>query len=109
MWQRRIEQTLYDTIAAYFHHGTSGLGDLELYQNEDWGRKNLHRYHQSMANLNDRLGGRRFVCGDNFTIVDITAFCAVYFASLVNIEIPENLKNLERWHQDVLSRPSANA
>lgn len=35
MWQRRVEQTLFDTVAAYFHHATPGLGTLELYQNKE--------------------------------------------------------------------------
>lgn len=109
MWHRRIEQTLYDSIATYFHHGTPGLGALELYQNEEWGEKNLERFLDAMGRLDDRLAEHTFICGEKFSIVDITAFCGLYFASLVNIQIPDAHMNLKRWHADISGRPSAAA
>ncbi len=62
-----------------------------------------------MARLDERLAGWRFVCGEQFSITDITAFCALYFGRLVDLEIPAHLANLQRWHDEVSSRPSAAA
>ena len=47
MWQRRVEDGLFNSILTYFHHATPGLGDLELYQNKDWGENNRERAHNT--------------------------------------------------------------
>lgn len=109
MWQRRVEQTLYDSIAAYFHHGTPGLGGLETYQNKEWGKKNLTLYMDALHKIDKRLSRYDYICGDEFTIVDITTYCAIYFASLIDIAIPKNLTHLNQWHKEISARPSARA
>ena len=81
MWQRRIENTMFDTAAAYFHHATKGLGALKLYQTDDWGRKNREFYVAGMRKLDAHLDGRRFIAGENFSIADITALCAIDFGN----------------------------
>ena len=44
MMQRRAEAGLLDTVAAYFHNATPGLGPpLETYQNREWGQKSRER------------------------------------------------------------------
>ena len=109
MWQRRVEQTLNDTVATYFHHGTPGLGSLESYQNKEWGEQNLKRYHDAMQRLDDHLEGRTFMCGETFSIADITLFSGLYLGGILEIEIPDRLTNLNRWRKVVSSRPSASA
>ena len=60
--------------------------------------------------LNDDLGKSRYVAGDEFSIADITALCAVDFASLAaRVPVPEDCENLARWHTEVSARPSARA
>lgn len=108
MWQRRVEYGLLDAVAAYFHHATPGLGNLETYQNPDWGRKNRDKAVETMQLLNRVLKDRKFIAGDKFSIADITGLCAVDFAAFVDINIPENCLNLKRWYQEVSDRPSAN-
>ena len=109
MWQRRIEHTMFDTIATYFHHATPGLGDLEPYQNNAWGEHNRELFLAAMKKMDDRLEGREFIAGDGFSIVDITALCAIDFGGFVEIGIPAGLTNLTRWYNAVSSRPSASA
>ena len=67
------------------------------------------RFFATTTELDERLAGHEFVCGKRFSISDITAFCALYFASLVEVGIPNRLRDLERWHDAVASRPSATA
>lgn len=109
MWQRRAEQSLFDPIAAYFHHATPGLGELELYQNADWGRANLRRFLAEMERMDEQLADRPFVGGTSYSIADITALCAIDYGAFVDVGVPENLGNLRRWYETVASRPSANA
>ncbi|MDG2312516.1 MAG: glutathione binding-like protein [Alphaproteobacteria bacterium] len=47
------------------------------------------------------------MAGKNFSIADITAFCAISFAERLKFEIPEEAINLRRWLESVSSRPSA--
>lgn len=109
MWQQRLDSGLMGGFVTYFHHATTGLGELETYQNREWGEKSRERGIEMMHLLNDRLGGRSFIVGENFSIVDITALCAVDFANFCDIEIPEEADNLRTWHDRVSNRPSATA
>lgn len=60
--------------------------------------------------LNEDLGKSRYVAGDEFSIADITALCAVDFASLAaRVPVPEDCENLARWHAEVSARASARA
>lgn len=109
MWQRRIEQSLLNSVDAYFHHATPGLGEIELYQNAEWGTKNKEKALAAIERLDHRLENNRFIAGDTFSIADITGLCAIDFAGYVDIEIPETASNVKRWYSDVSSRPSAAA
>ena len=40
MWQRRVEHSLANAVATYFHHGTEGLGEADRFRNKEWGEKN---------------------------------------------------------------------
>ena len=72
----------------------------------DRGRGTLTRF---FAWLEARLTEHAFVAGEIFTMADITAFCAVDFASWVDIGIPPgNARSLD-WYQRVAARPSARA
>ncbi len=60
--------------------------------------------------LNEHLAGHKFVAGDNYSIADITALCAIDFAAgAARSPYPEKHEELRRWHQDVSSRPSSQA
>lgn len=109
MWQRRVEDGLLNAILTYFHHATPGLGELELYQNKDWGEKNRQRAADTMRLLDGELAKRSFVAGDNYSIADITALCGVDFCKFVELDIPDDCPNLKRWYEDVSARPSAAA
>ena len=60
-----------------------------------------------MKNLNARLANQKYIAGDNYSIADITALCAIDFAKLLEIELPEDYEHARRWYADVSSRPSA--
>ena len=109
MWQRRVEQSLMDPVAAYFHHGTEGLGALEPFQISEWGEKNRDRAIAGMKLIDDQLANNRYIAGDGFSVADITGLCAIDFAAQLNIPVPEDCAHVKRWYDDVSSRPSATA
>ena len=59
--------------------------------------------------LNQELGGRDFIAGDEFTAADITLFCTVEFGKAVGEKYDSSLTNLVRWNESVSARPSAAA
>ena len=109
MWQRRVENSLFNTVATYFHHATDGLGEPDRYRNKEWGEENRGKAISAMKQLNSQLGGNKFIVDDKFSIADITAFCAIDFATAVNIPIPDECHHLKRWYAEVSQRQSAAA
>ncbi len=109
MWQRRVENSLTNTVATYFHHATEGLGEADRYRNEEWGEKNREKAISAMRQLNHQLAENKYFVGDTFSIADITALCAIDFAAAVNIPIPDEYHHLKRWYAEVSQRKSASA
>ncbi len=109
MWQRRVENSLANTVATYFHHATEGLGELDRYRNKEWGEKNREKAINGMKQLNNQLADNKFIAGDKFSVADITALCSIDFATAVNIPIPDECRNLKRWYAEVSQRQSATA
>ncbi len=70
------------------------------------GTQTLERFFDSLEGY---LETAKFISGDEFTMVDITAVCAIDFAGWVEIGIPEGNVNTKRWYEAVSSRPSAKA
>jgi glutathione S-transferase len=59
--------------------------------------------------LNGELAEREFIAGDNFTVADIDALCAIDFMRVARVQMKEEHANLKRWHEQVSARPSAGA
>ena len=69
----------------------------------DRGRERVKRF---FTVVNKILNDRTYIAGKNFSIADITAFCAISFADRLKFEIPEEATNLRRWLENINSRPS---
>ena len=74
-----------------------------------WAEANKPRIAEFMTILDRVLAGRPFVTGDHFTVADITGLVTVDFLKPAKLAVPDDLKNLRRWHTDVSARPSAAA
>jgi len=70
------------------------------------GTQSLGRFFDAVERY---LKGNEFIIGDLFTIVDITALCAVDFAAWVDIAIPKENVETQRWYAAVSRRASATA
>ena len=109
MWQRRMELNLMFPVAQTFRHLHPAMAEMEKPQVAEWGEVNRPRVLTMLSLLDKELGNREFIAGDDFTMADITALVAVDFMKPARIERPDNLPNLDRWHEQVKSRPSAKA
>ena len=107
MWNRRMELGLFLSVAQAFRHLHPAMAHLEVPQVAAWGEANKPRALEVLGFLDKELASRPFIAGDAFSVADITALVAVDFMKPARIQRPPELKNLERWYQDVSSRPSA--
>ena len=108
MWQRQIEMCLFVQIGMCFQH-TSGYFKDRMTPVPEYGKEagiNAVKYLQL---LEKRLADNEFMAGECYSIADITAFCAIDFAKVVNIRIGEDQLNLQRWYKQMNERHSAKA
>ena len=109
MWQRRMELNLLYPVAQTFRHLHPAMKEMEQPQVPEWGEVNRPRVLNMLSLLNEELATRPYIAGKEYSVADITALVAVDFMKPARIERPSEYTNLERWHNEVSSRPSAKA
>jgi glutathione S-transferase len=109
MWNRRVELGLFLSVAQAFRHLHPAMAPLEVPQVPAWGEANKPKALEVLGFLDRELAGRQYIAGDAFSVADITALVAVDFMRPARIQRPPDLKNVERWYQEVAARPSAKA
>jgi len=109
MWQRRIELNLFGPIAHVFRHLHPAMAEMEKPQIPAFAEANRPRVTQALAILDQALQHRPFICGDVFTIADITGLVALDFMKPARLDIAPEFSNVLSWHQRLKTRPSAAA
>lgn len=109
MWQRRIELGLFHYVAQAFRHMHPAMAQLEVPQVKEWGEACKGHALEALKVLDGQLESAKFVAGDAYSIADVTALVAVDFMRLARLQRPPELKNIERWYNEVSARPSAKA
>ena len=109
MWQRRIEFHLLVPISQVFRHAHPAMKEMEVPQIPAWSEANKERALDFLRFLDGHLSDRPFVCGQSFTVADITGLVALDFMRPARIAMPDELGNVKRWHAALASRPSASA
>jgi glutathione S-transferase len=108
MWQRRMELALFNPVTMTFQH-THAFFKGRIPQVAEWGEVSRKNALARMEWLDGELAGKKFIAGDQYTVADITALCAIDFGRAAQIRLSPDLKNLSRWHAEVSARPSAKA
>lgn len=116
MWERRAYDEGMIGVAEVFRNShpdfvDRGLpGTLEkvpqVPQLIERGKGRVDRFFRK---FDQQLQETEWVAGTRFTVADITALCAVDFATFNGLEIPSHCPSLKRWHALVNSRDSATA
>ena len=109
MWNRRAELHLLFPVASIFQHLHPAMSRMVDPQVPQWGEANKPRVVKFLEFLDGELKDRSFVAGADYTVADITAMVAVDFMWVSKLAIPDNLRNVQRWHNAVSARPSAAA
>ncbi len=109
MWQRRLEFHLFGTVRAVFRHLHPAMAEMEVPQVPAWGEANKPRVAAFLGVLDRHLADREFVCGNRFTVADITGLVSLDFMKPAKLSVPEELDNVRRWHAALAARPSAKA
>lgn len=110
-WRMEIDGFL--AVGEAFRNSAPGLKDRALTGPDNYAQipaladRARQRVTRFMETLDTILDGRDYIAGENFSIADITAFCAVSFAGRAKIELPANAHNAHRWFSTVSERPSA--
>jgi glutathione S-transferase len=109
MWQRRLEFGLLGTVAAAFRHSHPAMREWEVPQIPAWSEVNKERALDFLLFLDRHLSDRPFVCGEAFTVADITGLVALDFMRPARIALPDELSHVKRWHGALAARSSASA
>jgi glutathione S-transferase len=113
MWEHRMEwdgflpvaEFLRNTVERLKNRGLTGtLNFNQIPALAERGKKRIAHFHDF---LDKRLAESKFVATDKYSIADITAQVSIDFAQRVGVSIPEDKKNILRWHSNVNSRESA--
>jgi glutathione S-transferase len=107
MWNRRLELEFYLAVQHAFRHLHPGMAGYQVPQIAPWGELNKARALEFLALLDGQLAKGPFVCGDAFTVADITGFVALEFCKPARIAVPEQFGAVKRWHAAISARPSA--
>ena len=109
MWNRRMELDFLWPVTHAIRHTKSAMAELQVPQVPEWGEANREVLEKTLSWLDGELAGRPFIAGQDFTIADITAICAVGFMRIIGRRIGDETPNLKRWHEAMTARPSFEA
>ena len=107
MWQRRLEFGLLWTVAAAFRHAHPATKEMEELQIPAWSKVNKERALDFLRFLDRHLADRPFVCGDAFTVADITGLVALDFMRPAWSASPDDLAHAARRPRALAERPSS--
>ena len=113
MWEHRVEWDGFIAGSEVLRNSaermqgralTGALGFDQIPELAERGRKRIARLYEM---LDRRFADSEYLAGDQFTVADITALIAIDFVRRQKLEIPEDRPNVQRWHDTVSARPSA--
>jgi glutathione S-transferase len=108
MWNRRAELEVMLPLIDHFVH-THAFWKGRRLQSVEIGQLARDTAQKRMAWLDTELADREFLCGERYSMADITLQCALLLGKNTGAPIPETLPNLSRWFTAVTSRPTARA
>ena len=112
---QQLQMNGFAAGAEAFRNATPGFknrampGPHNYSQIAELAERGQQRLDNLFSDLEAHLANSEFIVGDYYSIADISALCVIDFAKWVKKRIPEDYKNLQRWYDQVSSRPSAKA
>lgn len=115
MWNAKVEQHGLQGLAEALRNRAKGMrdralpGPLNYAQIPELAERGLKRAGAFFGRLDGQLTDKAFVAGDQFTMADITAYVMIEFAGWSRLSIADNQVHLQRWYNDVSTRPAMKA
>ena len=110
MWIRRAEFRLWMPMSQAWRNDDPRTEAVVKTRFKEFGQYSRTQVAEAMNWIDRELGdGRPFLAGHGFSMADIVLLCGVDFAKFVNMPIPAEAANLQRWHAAVSARPTARA
>ena len=115
MWERRayegamfaIGELLRNTNPGFVDRGLPGTKET-ITQVPDLVERGKGRLTRFSRSADKQLAKNQFLAGKQFSVADITAYCALEFLDrAVKMPVPSELGNLKRWFGEVAERKSA--
>lgn len=113
MWERRAWEQGMMPCSEVFRNSVPQFAERSLAgrhvplpqisQLIERGTRNLGLFFDK---FDHQLQGRQYIASDRFSVADITALTVIDFAKMAELDIPEHNKQLQRWYQEVSTRPS---
>jgi glutathione S-transferase len=114
MWERKADleglhaaSEVFRNVAPDFKDrglpGQRGDAIPQLPQLVERGKARVARFY---IKIDKQLGENTFLAGERFTVADITAFCTLDFCKWVELDIPAECTNVQRWYDLVAKRQS---
>lgn len=107
MWVRQSDIELMLPVQFAFRHLHPALAEREVPQVKDWGEANKPKVLDFLRYMDWRLSDSPYLALERFTMADIVAVVAVDFMRAARITVPEELKNIARWRDEISARPAA--
>lgn len=111
MWTRRVDLNICEPMAVGFRFSQG----LPLFKDRIYTAPDAADGLKGMAQnrlqwLDGQLAdGRKFICGERFTLADIHLFAFLEFGNQVGQPLNPDFKNLQAWFARVKARPSTAA
>ena len=112
---QQLQMNGFAAGAEAFRNATPGFknrampGPHNYSQIPELAERGQQRLDNLFSDLEAHLANSEFIVGDYYSIADISALCVIDFAKWVKKRIPQDYSNLQRWYDQVSSRPSAKA
>jgi glutathione S-transferase len=110
MWQRRVELKVTEPLTAGFRSAEGLAMFKDRMRVIPQAADDLKAMAQEgLAWFEGLIGDRDFICGDRFSLPDITLYCFLDFGIGVGQPLDSKLEKLAGWFARVSARPSAEA
>jgi glutathione S-transferase len=106
MWNRRMEHLIMGPCAQYGSHTIPIFSD-KIEQLPEYASTQKRQLQLNWKWLETELADdREFICGNTFTIADITGMAALMICGFTKLEIPNDLPQVQRWTTSMYERAS---
>ncbi|MBP7704517.1 MAG: glutathione S-transferase [Caulobacter sp.] len=108
MWTRRAEMMLATPLMLTVRHSHPALAALEK-QVPEIAESNRAGATRALKVFERRLSESEFIAADRVTIADILVATSIDFSRMAKFAVPEDMPNVKRWYEAMMSRPAAGA